>query len=570
MADACIGALCFVPLQGHEKLFGFSEFLAALALMVLAWTVGDFRYRFRVNTAPIPVLTLTFISIIAIGILTLLTDLWRSARWLVPRGPLISPAEWQAFLGLWFLATCFVWLWFAFVKPAKFTKWNAKRFASNAYGTILRGAPDQLAVLSDEIFRSAKNIVQLSWESAPLRTHSRKIKQEIVKKRKSEMAKGYAYDLLQILADRKFCRQVVSASPTTALSLFEEMAEQKKLDLPLDTFAKNITSEAISNRDSFAYQEVSGYQTGYVGHHKPLTKALYGNYRLVEKLDHVFDVDYRERADWNHDQWDAFCRLVLVSYTDYATKGNLWEHPTFLFRAIQHIQDSVRGLYRLNGSTTDWWTTNDVKRLGVVVRFTIELMKILDARFETMEASEVTAHQKSQRRKNTRAYDVFDAIAELAFALVLEVSSVRAPKDLAWSLQFNSVWCEIFHTFSEDGCASKIIKMKLRRLIYDSILELSHFPNYKASKVLSFALNVLGLKLHRSKDYNRVYALHRAVLSWVRKSYAKLAVESPRIAADCLPDGLVYERTSSCLVKTGDWILDRKPRAKILYIDPFP
>lgn len=66
VAEQCIWGVCFVPLNGSgQKFFGFSEFLAGLALMVLAWTIADVRYRFRVRTAPIPLMAITF-SVVAV------------------------------------------------------------------------------------------------------------------------------------------------------------------------------------------------------------------------------------------------------------------------------------------------------------------------------------------------------------------------------------------------------------------------------------------------------------------------------------------------------------------------
>ena len=100
----CIAELCFIPLDAAApKFFGFSEFLAGLALMVLAWTIADTRYRFRVWAAPIPLQGITFGVVAGVGVLTLLTDLWRAEQWLVPQGGLLTPASWQALLGGSFL-----------------------------------------------------------------------------------------------------------------------------------------------------------------------------------------------------------------------------------------------------------------------------------------------------------------------------------------------------------------------------------------------------------------------------------------------------------------------------------
>jgi len=52
LLDKC-GSVSFIPIDANgPKIFGFSEYLASLALMVLAWTIADVRYRFRIQCAP--------------------------------------------------------------------------------------------------------------------------------------------------------------------------------------------------------------------------------------------------------------------------------------------------------------------------------------------------------------------------------------------------------------------------------------------------------------------------------------------------------------------------------------
>jgi len=70
--ELCAIRVSFVPLEATAtRFFGFSEFLTGLALMVLAWTIADVRYRFRIQCAPIPLQRLTFTAVATIGTLTL-------------------------------------------------------------------------------------------------------------------------------------------------------------------------------------------------------------------------------------------------------------------------------------------------------------------------------------------------------------------------------------------------------------------------------------------------------------------------------------------------------------------
>ncbi|WCF27545.1 hypothetical protein [Xylella fastidiosa] len=159
--EHCFIGVCFIPLDGSgQTFFGFSEFLTGLALMVLAWTIADVRYRFRIQVAPLPLLGMSFYVVAAIGLLTLLTDLWRAEQWLVPRGILLTPAVWQALLGGAFLLTILTWAWLGFIRPPTYGQYNAARFQQTLYRIILNGSPTELAVIADELAHSAQALVQ--------------------------------------------------------------------------------------------------------------------------------------------------------------------------------------------------------------------------------------------------------------------------------------------------------------------------------------------------------------------------------------------------------------------------
>lgn len=225
-AETCFLHVCFIALDGSgQKFFGFSEFLAGLALMVLAWTIADVRYRFRVQTAPVPLQSITFSVVTAVGVLTLLTDLWRAEQWLVPKGNLITPASWQALLGGLFLLTFLTWAWFAFIRPLSYGRFNAERFALTLYRSILKGSPAELSIIADELAFSVRALVRHATDAGRLKNY--RIYEGEKKIRVPPKVEGYANDLLLLIADRRLCRAIVESSPGTALVLFSEMSEKK-------------------------------------------------------------------------------------------------------------------------------------------------------------------------------------------------------------------------------------------------------------------------------------------------------------------------------------------------------
>ena len=309
--------ICFTPLtKDAPKFFGFSEFLAGLALIILAWTIADVRYRFRIQIAPIPLQKLTFIVVVSTGLLTLITDLWRASEWLVIDGIFITSAIWQALLGGIFFLTFIIWIWFAFINPPIFGKLNSKRYTQTIYRYIVEGVPSSLAIVADELTYSASRIIKYAPDKEKL-SDVQKFDKNL------STVEAYASDLLLLIADRRFCRVIAELSPITALALFQAIAEQKKYNIQIGTFAKNLICEALNYQDSFIYQETDGYETGLIGHIKPLTQAIFANYDMVESIDTMLDAPVWKIQKWETKQWEAYCRVVLMTIDSFLKRKHL-------------------------------------------------------------------------------------------------------------------------------------------------------------------------------------------------------------------------------------------------------
>lgn len=561
--EYCLGVLCFVPLDANgPKFFGFSEFLASLALMVLAWTIADIRYRFRVRVAPLPLQGITFAVVSAVGLLTLLTDLWRAEQWLVPQGSLLTPAIWQAILGGAFLLTFLTWAWFAFIRPPIYGKRNAERFARALYRVILKGSPEELSVIADELALSARSLVSYATNRDESKNYLGG-RREDVHRTPPPKVEAIANDLLLLIADKRFCRSIVGSASGTALNFFQEMSEKKKYGIQIETFAKNIVNEALTNKDSFLFHEAEGYDSGLIGYHKPLSQAMFGNYQIAETIGTLLDPDISGRWKWDADQWEAYCRAVLMVFRDYVEK-DFWSHSFVLYRAKGNIEHAVFDLYKINGIAASAWDEDVQARLRVVVSFIKDAVEILDKKG-------VPNHLKLRVRDKHGTGNFYDHLASMIFEIIFSAASVRSPIDLCWWIQHNSVWGELFNFNRLDGPAGKIIKHKVRRLIYDEIKDMRRFPNFKGAKILSFCLNVMGLSI-KDKDYDRdSRALQKSVLTWTKKNYAWLHSYNPRVAEACLVDGISFDEQNLRLVKTyaADG-LRREPKYVYFNVDPPP
>ena len=350
-----------------------------------------------------------------------------------------------------------------------------------------------------------------------------------------------------MIGNRKLCRHIIASSPVTAIEFFEAMTINKKYELPIGQFAKNISAEAIINKDSILYHEDEGFSSGLIGYLKPFSKAIYGNYWLVEALGLNFgsplDIHYEIVWSWDASQLEAYCRAVKICLNSYLGSGDWYQHSFSLFRAFHNIEYSISDIYKLNNISSNYYSTDIFKRLRTVVDFVKEAINLINQQ-------KYIPRTKLRVRDDHWQKDFYDRIANLMFEIIFMAAQVTAPPDECWTVHHNTVWGEFFGLTNE-GKAWKIIYFKLRRKLYDEILKLKKFPNYKSSRILGFCLNVMGLKIIEKRGYNRdYYSLQKVVLNWTKNNYLHLKSIQPDVAKSCLIGSLSFDEQGNRLVFT--------------------
>lgn len=541
-------SICFVrpTIEQNASIFGFAEFGAALALLVIVYTISDVRYRFRIAVAPVPLFGLTYVLLAIVGFASLFSDIWFGLRWPMPDF-LISQPLWQGTLGLIFLSLVLTWLYYGFITPSKFGKRNYKRFAQELYRLIVKGSDSELPVIAGELARSAASIVKVSRD-IPVRLDDNGDTEDHPDKRRPSVA-DYAYEVLLLIGSRKLCRHIVASSPGTAIAFFDAMAAHKKYQVPLRQFAKNVSTEALINKDSILYHEDEGYISGLIGYVRPFSKAIYGDYSLVEALasnnGSPLDINYQLVWSWDATQLEAYSRAVMITFDSYLNSGRTRQKSYALKQAIDNIENSCRDVYKLNETSSDFYSTDIYKRLSGSVDFVRRAIELID---QQENLPETALRLPTNRRYGTETF--YDHIAGLMFEIIDSASSVTAPQDKCWSIQHNAVWGQFFD-LSTDRQAWKIICFKLRRLLYDEIRRLEKFPNYKSSHILGFCLNVMGLRLGNKEGYGSdYYALKKAILSWTNKNYLALRNAQPEVSESCLLGSISFDEDNGRLVKT--------------------
>jgi len=556
--------VCLTHATGQEgtAFVGFAEFIGAFALLAIVFTIADVQYRFRVSVSPVPLPRITFWTIGVIGFGTLLTDLWVAQRWPIVYVPHLTYGVIQGLFAIGFLTISMAWLYFAFLKPPVFSKWNAKRYGQVLFNYLLRGSDSELPVIATEVGRSADSLIEI-FANHRAGFHEKRKKQECGEKTIPNPG-NYASDIMWMIGNRKFCRHVVAASPGTAIRLFQAAATNNVYDAPIGQFAKNISAEAIKNPDSNLYHEDSRYQSGLFGDLKPFTQAIFGTYELVEELGNKFhssplDVDYELTRDWTSSQLEAYSRAVLTTYADMLNKKRWYEHSYSLYRAFEIFKHSCWDIYRLDGVEDG---ASDIReRLRVCVRFVSDLIKLLEKYEE-----EIVVERLKPAEEHIHL-DIYDRVAELMSEIIYNAAGITKPWWPCWDIQHNTVWREFFDGFRESK-SQKIIAHKLRRLIYDEVIEFDKYEDLKsfeAARYLGISLNCMGFTLSGvSRRDRNTEPLKKVILEWVKKNYVSLHDNHPMVAEACLMGSITYDAETMQLVKTYASHADREPNRDIL------
>lgn len=552
-AESCWEFLCFVPIEAGQfkKIFGFAEFLAALALLAVLYTVTDIRYKFRVAVTPGLLLPTTFVLIAFIGIATLMTELWVAQVWLVPRTHWLDLAVWQAMLGLMFLGTFLTWTYYAYVRPPVFGYRNAERYAREIIRFALRGNDDELKVIVNEVASSSKQLVK-HWAS-----HEKSI--EGISKPMTRTA-ALARDVFFVLSDRRMCRVIVKSSPITALAFFDDMAAAPNKEFAFSTFSRNITMEAVAQKDSFLYSENEGYQSGFFGYLKPISQTLYGNYALISSIQNAgglgaFDVEYEDYHSWDGKQWSAYLRAVLITLKSFLETGNTNNQSSVITSALSHVNTAYMGLEKISGMENPY-ETKTYEVFNAICEFASKAVQSID---EAQHQPYVHCVRRDQYPRN-----IYDQLAELMHQLCIDAAYVKGPFMTAWTFQHNMAWKTLYGF--KNGPTWTVVRLKTRRLLYEQIYRMAEMPNYVSIRAVAFCLNVFGLSpLERDSKYHREgYALSRKAHAWAKEYYLELVRDYPEMAEVMLTGSISFDKENSRLVQTNNYGMRKNTTYKYL------
>lgn len=401
---------------------------------------------------------------------------------------------------------------------------NSKRYVSTVYKYLVEGVPTNLAIIADELTHSASRVIKYAPESYRF--------EKVDNSAKLEKVELYAHDLLNLIADKRFCKVVVESSPITTFAFFREIEKQHKYKVDIRVFARNIVSEAITNKDSFIYHETEGYDSGLIGNEKPITQSIFSNFDMVESIETMFHAPFLK---WDADQWEAYSRVVLITAESLLNKKFI-NHNYTIYHAIDNLEKSVTDLSKLNG-VINLWENDTYQRLRIAINFIEKFLKLLEEKRANEQIKLRTVDKENFYSERT----IYDHLANMLFEIISNASFIKNSSDY-WTIYHNTIWSTFFNFYRFNSYVGKAFKFKLRRLIYNEILRMNEFPNFQGAAVLGFCLYLFGFKLNKNSGaYRDTIALHTVVLNWTKKNFAALYEFNPKVAERCLIDNMTYD-----------------------------
>ncbi|WP_419783771.1 hypothetical protein [Maridesulfovibrio sp.] len=542
---SCYGLNLVTPKASSANFFGFSQYISALAILAVIYTVTDFKYKFRISVAPGLMQNFSYIGMGAIGTLTLAKDLWFAEKWKIP-ACLANPNYWQFFLALLFLIIVFLWLYWACIKPPVFSLSNYSKYQNSTYEILFRGNTYELNVLASEICNSANSLI-----------HAYSTKRDSKHKNIFEQA---CDDLLFSLGNKKFCKQVAINHPETAASLLCAMKEQNKIVYPLSFFIRNISTESIFNTESILYHEDNGFESGLLGSTKPFSTFVYGNTFLISQLGNEmvspFDIKLNLCMKWNHKQYEVYCRVALLFFEHCLKEKRLYDSFNIMPKIFDTISTIIINTYKID-TYNNFLESDEYEKLKISVEFVQNYIQLL----QKYNIKPILLRNKKESDKC-----FYDDIVSLMCDVITNASCVKSEKH-RHIIQHNLVWSDFFKNDVTNRTLS-VVQRKLRRVIYNEIKNMEDLPHYLNARLLSISLNVMGVTLSDYKNgqfyTKQYYALHKAILPIVKKNYLSWFEEYPDIAEIMLGGSLNFDKKNKRIVKTYAKTFERTPKQEYL------
>ena len=508
----------------YNTFFGFTTFLTGIAFLLMAWTTSDYKYRFRLYISSLSPKSLSSITIF-LGFTVLICDFFASMEWISPCKHNIC----QLVLAIIFLFEITYWLFVCFFKPPIFGRRNHVRYTQEFNHILYSGDEAKMLIIAEELIRSMPKIVKHSvgdyydWEKC------------------SDTTKD-ALRIIGMMGDKLFCRIVVRKSIDTALALFYNVEKERKYDIGLDLFAKNLTTEALQWEQSFAYRETT-HGESILTHWQPVVNTIYGNYEIILHLKDLLRPDYSLTRNWNSNQVNAYVELMTTAFC------SCYDHcyeAHYFSSVFENLESTIcRVCWR-----KDWnGTAAEDDEKNVFWKAMLFYQNIIHGLLNQKESPKIWHKYTDDFNRK----DLLDCLADSLVMVFYFAGGVRGPEYIRHIIQYMHCYDPIF-SLSECKNAGALFMLKLRRAI---VSEIKKDSGLVGIYLLLFFLEIFGLSTDKGYVHKDAAALKRYLHSYAKTNLLRMYAKAKKLRTFSLPKRMsINEKKKELYLKWES--IDRK------------
>lgn len=444
--------------------YNFTTFVTALAVLILAWTNTDYKYRFRFNTAFFGPTSL-FVAVVVIGIVTVLND----GLILLPK---YSSIVKQMILAFSLLFVISYWVVSCFRFSSKFNRFNHERYRKSFQKMIVLGRNKEIASIVEDFALAVPGIVEMAEN-----------RYEGDVKSMPEKTKN-ALRVIELMGNEKFAKIVVSDCVDVAKNFFDKVIKTGKYKIGMDAFAENFITQALLNEESFLFNE-SKLSNGVLANVKPVVSSIYSDYALIDHVPWMIEPHYTLTREWNASQVKAYSVVLLEAVKAYfRTFGSVRAFD----RALENLVSSARKLDKVEDVEKI-----DDKKEYLVYKQVLWFFRDLNEILAKIDVPKGTPKESSCGFGYANG-DFFDVFAK-AIAEIIEWSFMTRGRN-AFYLKYSCCWDAFFHAGSVAKC-SEILRYRVICVLKNDI---NH--NWNNIRVVLEMLYIFGLNVKASsKNY---------------------------------------------------------------------
>jgi len=530
----------------NGNIFGFAEFIASVALLLVVFTAADFRYRLRLSLYQINLRKFGALLVGVSGFLILLVDTWYQNKLPVPR-ILENANNIKAIIGLIFLAFVTRLIWVATVRPPYFGRRNSGRYREVVLFYLHQGDPDRLLAVAEELTRSSETILEAANASNS-------------KKKDIKEHQLFAKHIILALADRRFCTTIVAKFPGFAIEIFRYIQEKALYNVPAGQFARNIANAFIRNNQSAFYQEDGYYSTGLFGQQQPITNILFGHYEFVEFCAGL-GTSPLDTSDWRSpltpEQWSGYGRAAQAFFNARQLSSNSRSRThSYALNQLQQVWEHV---------FLDDVGLNELRNSDQFAKFQTSVLFVREC-IRSLEKSGKRALYFRSEQNGTEGDD-FEFLANIAYSNIFNSTSVCTDEAACWHVLYSKAWTGQFgYSPSEQA---KDVARKLRRLIYNQIKGIEGHANFVSARLLGYCLLVFGFEKSRISGDELCEPIRRVAVKLAVRNYERMRRNQPHVADAILMGPLSYDADGRRFVRTYAGRLGVEPNRAYLPVNPY-